>query len=187
MTPWAPGSGGRTITIVTRRDIFDYLRTGRFSWHGQLDELPFLGRLYDLDFLPSTDGRFSTAAGDIRQHRISNDDWDDDWIFTDSRLKLASGPDDVLMAAMVTLPGVQLRLVSGSGSGSRCTKRASRAAVPSAKRRKALTGTHPASRGPGQRSMRTHRPSAGSASGRRGGGAPRTPDRFLRSSRRVLS
>ena len=45
-----------------------------------MDELPFLGRLYSqsLDSLPSTDNRFRTATGDIRQRRINNDDWEDD-------------------------------------------------------------------------------------------------------------
>lgn len=100
---WTPGSGGRTISFVTRRDVFDYIRTSGFSWFGQMDELPFLGRLYDLDSLPSTDNRFRTATGDIRQHRINNDDWEDDWIFTDPRLKLASGPDDALLEFLVQM------------------------------------------------------------------------------------
>lgn len=100
---WTPGAGGRTISFVTRRDIFDYIRTAGFSWYGQLDEPSFLGRLYELDSLPSTDNRFRTAAGDIRQHRVNNHDWDDDWIFTDPRLKLAGGPDDVLLEFLVQL------------------------------------------------------------------------------------
>ena len=97
--PWADdlGSGGRSITRITRRDIFDYLRTCGFVWYGWLDELAFLGRLYELEDLPSFDRRFKTAAQDIRQHRINNSDWDDDWIFSDERLRLASGPDDILL------------------------------------------------------------------------------------------
>jgi hypothetical protein len=40
---------------------------------------------------------------DIRQHRINNYDWDDDWIFTDPRLRLSSGPDDVLLEFLAQL------------------------------------------------------------------------------------
>ena len=59
-----------------------------------LNEVEFLGRLYDLDALPSTDARFRAAAGDIFQHRVANPlDWDDDWIFTDARFGLADSDD----------------------------------------------------------------------------------------------
>jgi hypothetical protein len=47
--------------------------------------------------LPSNDRRYNTADRDIQQHRLNNYDWEDDWIFTDSRLQLVSGPDDVLL------------------------------------------------------------------------------------------
>jgi hypothetical protein len=65
----------RRITVVTRREIFDYLRGGAAPWHGGLDEPAFFSRLYDLDALPSTDSRYATAAGDIAQQRIRNYDW----------------------------------------------------------------------------------------------------------------
>ena len=46
-----------------------------------LDEVDFLGRLYDLDALPSTDTRFRAARGDIFQHCVANPfDWPDNWI-----------------------------------------------------------------------------------------------------------
>jgi hypothetical protein len=57
----------------------------------------FLNRLYDLSALPSTDSRFPTAEGDIWQHRINNYDWDDMWVFSDERLQLAVGPDEVFL------------------------------------------------------------------------------------------
>ncbi len=43
----------RRITPVTRRDIFDFLRTDGAPWSGRLDEVSFLDRLYDLDELPN--------------------------------------------------------------------------------------------------------------------------------------
>lgn len=60
----------------------------RISWHGRLEETDFLSRLYDLENIPSTDGRFNNALGDIWQHRINNYDWDDNWVFSDSRFNL---------------------------------------------------------------------------------------------------
>jgi hypothetical protein len=84
-----------TVTGVTRRAIIDYLTVGR-HWSGVLSEDDFLGRLYDLSRMPSTDTRreYDTAAKDIWKHRVMNSDWPDDWIFTDSRFGLLFGPDE---------------------------------------------------------------------------------------------
>lgn len=87
----------RRITDVTRRRLFDVLSIGKVAWSGRLEEVQFLSRLYDLDALASTDRRFRTAHGDIIQHRFNNDDWDDDWVFSDPRFELERGPDDVLL------------------------------------------------------------------------------------------
>lgn len=87
----------RRISQVTRRDIFDFIRTEGGPWWGRLDDIGFLSRLYDLEELPSTDSRFATASGDIHQHRVNNDDWDDDWVFHDRRFQIASGPDEVIL------------------------------------------------------------------------------------------
>jgi hypothetical protein len=77
---------------IIRRNILDGLRLDKVVWAGQLDEVEFLARIFDLDRLPSTDNRFKDAAGDIWQHRVNNPlDWDDDWVFGDSRFQLASG------------------------------------------------------------------------------------------------
>ncbi|MFJ4321172.1 serine/threonine protein kinase [Streptomyces lavendulae] len=86
------------ITAVTRRRLFSALVDSGVAWSGSLDEVAFLSRLYDLDGMESTDSRFATAKGDIIQHRYNNpDDWDDDWIFRDSRFQLDQGPVDVLL------------------------------------------------------------------------------------------
>lgn len=76
------------ISQITRRDIFDILKIEEIWWAGKLDETEFLSRLYDLESMPSRDPRFSDAAGDIWQHRINNDDWEDNWIFNDERFNL---------------------------------------------------------------------------------------------------
>ena len=105
------------ITDVTRQDIIDIIRDGfyfsyeeplydgvkggyilgydvRMPVYGRLSEIEFLSRLYDLDNMPSTDRRYSNARGDIIQHTINNDDWDNFWYFSDDRFHLSNGNDD---------------------------------------------------------------------------------------------
>lgn len=76
------------ITEITRRDIVENVDWEQYSWHGRLPEIDFLNRLYTLENLPSTDSRFENAQSDIWQHRINNDDWENDWIFYDDRFRL---------------------------------------------------------------------------------------------------
>jgi len=85
------------ITSITRRDLFDAIVAEGANWSGRLEEPAFLSRLFDTSSLPSTDGRFNDAAGDIWQHRIRNEDWDDDWVFYDDRFDLLDGDDEVLL------------------------------------------------------------------------------------------
>ena len=85
------------ISELTRRDIFDAMKIENVIWHGRLEETEFLSRLYDLSALPSYDGRFKDAAGDIWQHRVNNNDWEDDWVFSDTRLNLHRGDDETLL------------------------------------------------------------------------------------------
>lgn len=89
----------RTISDETRRDVTDFLAADRFAWWGRLEEPAFLRRVWpDLDELPSNDPRFRTAADDVWQHRVNNPyDWEDDWIFDDSRFGLRDGPDEVFV------------------------------------------------------------------------------------------
>ncbi|HYV35244.1 MAG TPA: abortive infection family protein, partial [Gemmataceae bacterium] len=86
-----------TVTEVTRRAIFDALIVEGIAWFGDMPDDDFLTRMFDLTKLPSTDGRFTNAAGDIFKHRINNLDWDDQWVFHDSRFNLMWGSDDVFL------------------------------------------------------------------------------------------
>jgi hypothetical protein len=87
------------ISSEARRDLGDTVLIRGLPWSGSLDEVAFLGRLYDLDDLPSFDNRFKTAAGDVRQHRVNNlHDWDDDWVFHDPRFNVLGGDDENLLA-----------------------------------------------------------------------------------------
>ncbi|MFH1010493.1 MAG: abortive infection family protein [bacterium] len=87
-----------SISEVTRRNIFDRLRAEGVVWHGRLEEIDFLYRIFDLDNMPSYDERFSNAADDIWQHRINNYDWRDDyWVFSDERFNLLNGNDEIFL------------------------------------------------------------------------------------------
>lgn len=93
----------RTISQITRRDIIDWMTVQKVSWWGRLDETAFLGRLYNLDELPSHDHRFSNASGDIWQHRINNWDWEDDWVFDDERFGVRNGTDEQFLAFLAEM------------------------------------------------------------------------------------
>jgi AbiJ N-terminal domain 3 len=96
--PRLPRTTPRSVSEITRRDIFDSLTLERVDWAGRLEEPDFLARIWDLADMRSTDGRFKDAAGDIWQHRVNNpQDWEDDWVFTDSRFDLMYGDDATLL------------------------------------------------------------------------------------------
>jgi len=92
----APYRQAVPISEITRRAIIDELSLSNLAWWGRLDEPDFLTRLYRLGDLPSSDRRFSDAAGDIWQHRVNNNDWDDDWVFYDSRFSLMEDDEEFL-------------------------------------------------------------------------------------------
>jgi hypothetical protein len=85
------------ISPATRRNIADAIAVGCVNWAGRLEEQEFLSRLFDLKSLPSTDGRFEDAAGDIWKHRVMNSDWNDDWVFYDRRFNLLGGDDETFL------------------------------------------------------------------------------------------
>src|SRR6185437_10479189 len=111
LAPEVPIAADRFITEVTRRRLLDglgwlrdtvpsgfreFLTPAHTFWSGALPETDFLTRLYDLDALPSTDPRYTTAFRDIVQHRVMNEDWDDDWIFHDRRFGLVASDEALL-------------------------------------------------------------------------------------------
>ena len=68
-----------------------------YAYCGRLSEIDFLKRTYDLQKLPSYDNRFEDAEGDIWQHTVNNDDYEDGWVFEDERFELLNGEDEVLL------------------------------------------------------------------------------------------
>lgn len=85
------------ISQITRQYIFDSMQLEEIWWAGKLDETEFLSRLYDLSNMKSNDARFLNAEGDIWQHRFNNDDWNDNWVFTDERFNLLNCDDDIFL------------------------------------------------------------------------------------------
>ncbi|QWP78320.1 abortive infection family protein [Lysobacter sp. K5869] len=85
------------ISQLTRRDIIDAMIAEQVNLYGRLEETEFLSRLFDLQSLPSFDPRFKDAAGDIWQHRVNNYDWNDDWVFYDTRLNILNGDDEIFL------------------------------------------------------------------------------------------
>ncbi len=82
------------ITRQTRINIIDLLKIESIYWAGSLSDIDFLGRIFDLKSLPSNDSRFEDMLGDIWQHRVNNShDWDDDWVYSDSRIDLINCDD----------------------------------------------------------------------------------------------
>jgi hypothetical protein len=81
------------IELTTRRNIIDAFSISRIAWHGELEQQNFLGRLFDLSKLESFDGRYRTASEDIHKHTVLNDDWPQEWVFTDSRFNILHLPD----------------------------------------------------------------------------------------------
>jgi len=82
------------ITVITRRNIADEINISRLLYHGRLDEPDFLNRLYDLKSLPSRDYRYTNAYDDIYKHMVMNNDWETDWVFTDTRFNLMHCNDE---------------------------------------------------------------------------------------------
>ncbi|MCY4365918.1 MAG: hypothetical protein OXE17_06830 [Chloroflexi bacterium] len=84
--------GTTVIREGARRDIVDLILLRGVPFHGRLNCMDFLKRVWPLEEMPSEDHRFRTATGDIATH-IGFRDWDDSHLLLE-RLKLARGPDE---------------------------------------------------------------------------------------------
>lgn len=97
----APPAGRRMsdgkIRERTRAAILDEMRARETVWHGALDEIAFLSRIFDLTSLPSHDSRFQNAEQDIWQHCINNFDWPQDWVYSDPRFRLYAAEQDIFL------------------------------------------------------------------------------------------
>ena len=87
-----------SITLITRKNIFDIFRLENIRYYGECSELDFLKRIFNVDEVPSYDYRFTSFEGDFRQHTINNNDWDEDWVFSDERFNLMYTSDDIFLS-----------------------------------------------------------------------------------------
>lgn len=91
----------RRITEVTRREIVDELVLADKPFHGRLDLVAFLRRIWPLKSMPSTDYRFDDAEGDIWQHMVNNSDWSFSELLYD-RLRILDVPDELFALFLET-------------------------------------------------------------------------------------
>ena len=84
----------KKITDLTRTDIVDSLLLDKEQpFHGRLDMISFLKRVWPLDSMPSEDSRFETAEGDIWQHTVNNNDYEESELLY-KRLRINDIPDE---------------------------------------------------------------------------------------------
>jgi hypothetical protein len=81
------------ISEANRREIIDSLLLSDIPFSGNLGLIEFLERIWDLSSMPSTDNRFDNAGGDIFQHMILNDDWNEYYLLN-NYLDLLSCDDE---------------------------------------------------------------------------------------------
>lgn len=114
------------ITNITRKEIFNLLFNGyddydvlgnsityRICYFGDLDEVQFLSKLYNLKGLPSSDYRFQNAEEDIIHHTQINDDYQIDFILTDSRFNLKESSDEILLDFLCKVFHPEVRVENG--------------------------------------------------------------------------
>src|SRR4030042_1176169 len=84
------------ITQVTRTAILDEILLADRSFHGRMDLLAFLERVWPLSSMRSTDTRFGDAKWDIWQHMVGNYDWTDEYLLT-TRLDILGCEDNTFL------------------------------------------------------------------------------------------
>lgn len=77
-----------------RKAILRNVARNDLTWSGKVDAPNFYGGFFDLENLPSSDSRFTNAAGDMWQHTVNNSDWSDEDIINDARLSPLQLNDD---------------------------------------------------------------------------------------------
>ena len=85
------------IKKETRKNIFDHFDMEGIHFSGRMEDIVFLNRLYDLKKIPSEDGRYSDAAGEIWQHTVNNNDYEGNWVFADNRFELLNGSHETFL------------------------------------------------------------------------------------------
>ena len=94
------------LSEVTKRDLSDVIMNGvedpffeiisKITWYGRILEWDFISKVCDIrKIIPINN--FSSFEQEYQQHRINNDDYDNDWFFTDIRFPFCSGKDSEIL------------------------------------------------------------------------------------------
>ncbi|OUD08857.1 hypothetical protein BVC71_09035 [Marivivens niveibacter] len=65
---------------------------------GEMNDVDFLSRHFDLSSFPSDDSRFETMEGEVYCHCVSFDDYTANWALSDRRLSISELPDEKFLA-----------------------------------------------------------------------------------------
>lgn len=114
------------ISSLTKRDIFRLFINGldidwvymekqhvNYPYYGEMSEIVFLSRLYNLKDLESLDPRYMDAESDIWQHTMNNDDYEYGWVFSDDRFPLKDGKDEELLRFLCEVFHPEVRIEKG--------------------------------------------------------------------------
>ena len=89
------------ITELNRRNLLkELLRGDLLPWGEEAVEL--LGRVWNLEAMPSTDPRHGNAREDIWRHTIANDDWEPEYLYLDY-VNLRGGQEEKLFRFLEAL------------------------------------------------------------------------------------
>ena len=89
------------ISNITRQNISDETILNKIYYCGRLSEPDFLARIFDLKNMPSRDYRYKNAYDDINQHTVNNNDWSENWIYSDPRINLLHCEDEKYLEFLV--------------------------------------------------------------------------------------
>ena len=85
-----------SISKSARSDIIDYVVLSDRPFHGNLDLIPFLERVWNLGSMKAIDGRHKNAYGDIQTKVIQFKDWDYNYLLYDY-LKILDCNDETFL------------------------------------------------------------------------------------------
>lgn len=85
-----------SISKSARSDIIDYVVLSERPFHGNLDILSFLGRVWNLGSMKAIDSRHRNAYGDIQTKVIQFKDWDYNYLLYDY-LKILECNDETFL------------------------------------------------------------------------------------------
>lgn len=97
----------QNISKITRRKIVNELLANH-NIFGDVELMEFLSMIWDLENMPSEDSRYDNAYGDIYQHVIRNEDYDERYLLLE-RLNLNGCDDTTFLKFLETIVSPEIR------------------------------------------------------------------------------